>query len=86
MVVILAGSMPAAFMLPGRLTAVGCHWPTPEPESTMMNLSPTFKTITVRGIGMYSVVIPALASAALVSSTLAFLMNAGSCGFFQIPS
>jgi hypothetical protein len=52
----------------------------------MMNLSPTFKTTTVSGIGMYSVVMPALASAALVSSTLAFLMNAGSCGFFQIPA
>ena len=52
MVLILAGSMPAAFILSGRLTAVGCHWPTPEPESTMISLSPIFSTMTVSGIGM----------------------------------
>src|SRR4029453_4432753 len=38
------------------------------------------------GIGMNSVVRPALASASLVSSTEAFLMKVGSCGLRQIPS
>jgi hypothetical protein len=48
---IFAGSMPAPFRLSGRLTAVGCHCPTPEPESTMISLSPIFSTMTVSGIG-----------------------------------
>ncbi len=66
--------------------AFTCHWPTPEPESTMTYLSPILSTITVRGIGMNSVVMPALARANLVSSTDAFLMKVGSCGFRQMPS
>ena len=78
--------MPAAFMLAGRLVALACHWPTPEPASIMMSLSPILSTTTVSGIGMNSVVRPALASAALVSSTEAFLMKVGSCGLRQMPS
>src|SRR6476646_1680774 len=79
-------SIPAAFMLAGRCVAFACHWPTPEPASTMICLSPIFSTITVSGIGMNSVVRPALASACLVSSTEAFLMRVGSCGLRQMPS
>ncbi len=52
----------------------------------MINWSPTFSTTTVSGIDTNSVGSPALPSASLVSSTEAFLMNAGSCGFSQIPS
>ena len=63
-------------MLAASLPAVGCHC-APEPESTMISLSPTFRTTTVSGIDTKSVVSPALASAALVSSTDAFLMKAG---------
>ena len=56
------------------------------PASTMMYLLPILSTITVSGIGMNSVVRPALASASFVSSTEAFLMKVGSCGLRQIPS
>jgi hypothetical protein len=73
-------------MLAASLPAVGCHCPAPEPESTMINRSPTFSTTTVSGIDTKSVVNPALARASLVSSTEAFLMKAGSCGFSQMPS
>ena len=66
--------------------AFACHWPTPEPASTMMCLSPILSTITVSGIGMNSVVRPAAASAAFVSSTEAFLMKVGSWGLRQMPS
>ena len=52
----------------------------------MISLSPTFRTTTVSGIDTNSVDSPALPSAALVSSTEAFLMKAGSCGFSQMPS
>ena len=52
----------------------------------MISLPPMFSTTTVSGIGMKSVVSPALASAALVSSTLTPLMKAGSCGLRQMPS
>ena len=86
MVPILAGSMPAAAMLAASLPAVGCHWPRQSPKSTMISRSPTFRTTTVSGIDTKSVVSPALASASLVSSTEAFLMKAGSCGFSQMPS
>src|SRR6476660_5346630 len=48
-------SIPAAFMLAGRCVAFACHWPTPEPASTMICLSPILSTITVSGIGMNSV-------------------------------
>jgi hypothetical protein len=85
-VLIWVRSIPAAFILAGRCVALACHWPTPEPASTMTYLLPILSTITVSGIGMNSVVRPALASAAFVSSTEAFLIKVGSCGLRQIPS
>ena len=48
--------------------------------------SPSLSTATVSGIGTYSPVCPALTNASLVSSTEAFLMKVGSCGFRQMPS
>ena len=82
---IFAGSMPAAFIFAGILPAVGFHWP-PEPESTITYLPPMLRTTTVSGMETNSGVRAALTSASFVSSTDAFLMKAGSCGFSHMPS
>lgn len=85
MVEILPGSMPAPAMPAWRRPAVGCPWP-PEPASHMISLPPVSTTWTVKGIETKSAVKPAAVIAPFTSSTAAFLMKAGSCGFSQMPS
>ena len=72
-------------MLAASLPAVGCTCP-PVPLSHMMVLPPVLITNTVNGIETKSAGNPAFTIAAFTSSTEALAMNAGSCGFSQMPS
>ena len=87
MVSTLAGSMPAFFQTSFlvMLPAVGASCaPVPELNSTSLPLVRI--AVTVKGIGTCASVRPPALSAALVSSSVAFLMNFSSCAFSQMPS
>ena len=72
-------------MLSRSRPAVGWTCP-PVPASNSTRSRPVETTSGVNGIGTNSSVWPAAFSAAFTSSRLAFLKNAGSCGFSQMPS
>src|SRR5581483_2966185 len=82
MVVTFSGSIPAFFQISflTMLPAVGATW-APVPESNSTRLPPDLIAVTVNGMGTCSSVRPAAFSAALTSSSEAFLTKPGSCGF-----